>query len=165
VANAIQSHVERLIANSTFAAHPYAQKQIGDACNSILNDRFFSTSDQVENCIKPYKYEIEVEDPEWTKGRENISKTLKEELRACEAAFKNVEDSVGKRKLKDVISFIDKVRKGEVILDGDGSGGAGGFSASLIARGTSFSFTSTFDQPLTDLQAGKAPSSATAPTS
>ncbi|CBF88159.1 dynamin-related GTPase MGM1 [Aspergillus nidulans FGSC A4] len=135
VANAIQSHVERLIANSTFAAHPYAQKQIGDACNSILNDRFFSTSDQVENCIKPYKYEIEVEDPEWTKGRENISKTLKEELRACEAALKNVEDSVGKRKLKDVISFIDKVRKGEVILDGDGSGGAGGFSASLIARG------------------------------
>lgn len=164
VANAIQSHVERLIANSTFAAHPYAQKQIGDACNSILNDRFFSTSDQVENCIKPYKYEIEVEDPEWTKGRENISKTLKEELRACEAALKNVEDSVGKRKLKDVISFIDKVRKGEVILDGDGSGGAGGFSASLIARGTS-SFTSTFGQPLTDLQAGKASSSATAPTS
>ncbi|KAL4754956.1 hypothetical protein BDW72DRAFT_85125 [Aspergillus terricola var. indicus] len=140
VANAIQGHVERLIANSTFAAHPYAQKQIGDACNSILNDRFFSTSDQVENCIKPYKYEIEVEDLEWTKGRENISKTLKEELRACEAAFKNVEDGVGKRKLKDVISFIDKVRKGEVVLDGDGSGGAGGFSASLIARGREGAF-------------------------
>ncbi|KAL4989319.1 P-loop containing nucleoside triphosphate hydrolase protein [Aspergillus falconensis] len=140
VANAIQGHVERLIANSTFAAHPYAQKQIGDACNSILNDRFFSTSDQVENCIKPYKYEIEVEDPEWSKGRENVSKTLKEELRACEAALKSVEDSVGKRKLKDVISFIDKVRKGEVVLDGDGSGGAGGFSASLLARGRQGAF-------------------------
>ncbi|RDW76606.1 dynamin-related GTPase MGM1 [Aspergillus mulundensis] len=140
VANAIQGHVEQLLTNSTFAAHPYAQKQIGDACNSILNDRFFSTSDQVENCIKPYKYEIEVEDPEWTKGRENVSKTLKEELKACEAALKNVEDSVGKRKLKDVISFIDKVRKGEVVLDGDGSGGAGGFSASLLARGREGAF-------------------------
>ncbi|GKZ69835.1 dynamin-like GTPase mgm1 [Aspergillus niger] len=135
VANAIQSHVDRLIANSTFATHPYAQKQIVDACNSILNDRFFSTSDQVENCIKPFKFEIEVEDPEWAKGRENVSKVLKEELRACETAFKRLEDSIGRRKLKDVMSFIDKVRKGEVFLEGDGAGGAGGFSSALLARG------------------------------
>lgn len=137
VANAIQGHVERLLSSSTFAAHPYAQKQIGDSCTSILNDRFFSTSDQVENCIKPYKFEIEVEDPEWVKGRENVSKTLKEELRHCETALKGVEDSVGKRKLRDVISFIDKVRKGDIVLEGDGSGGAGGFSSSLLARGSS----------------------------
>ncbi|KAJ0416109.1 P-loop containing nucleoside triphosphate hydrolase protein [Aspergillus carlsbadensis] len=140
VANAIQTHVERLLANSTFASHPYAQKQIGDACSSILNDRFFSTSDQVENCIKPYKFEIEVEDPEWVKGRENISKTLKEELKACESAIKRVEENVGKRKLRDVISFIDRVRKGEVVLEGDGSGGAGGFSSSLLALGREGAF-------------------------
>ncbi|KAL4790867.1 P-loop containing nucleoside triphosphate hydrolase protein [Aspergillus venezuelensis] len=140
VANAIQGHVERLLTNSTFATHPYAQKQIGDACTSILNDRFFSTSDQVENCIKPYKFEIEVEDPEWLKGRENVSKTLKEELKACEAALKHVEDNVGKRKLKDVMSFIDRVRKGEVVLEGDGGGGAGGFSSALLARGREGAF-------------------------
>ncbi|KAL1998401.1 hypothetical protein VTN02DRAFT_6280 [Thermoascus thermophilus] len=135
VANAIQSHVDQLVANSTFAAHPYAQKQISDACTSILNDRFFSTSDQVENCIKPYKFEIEVEDPEWSKGRENVSKVLKEELKACEAALKGVEESVGKRKLKDVMTFVDKVRKGEVVLEGDGGGGAGGFSSALLQKG------------------------------
>ncbi|PLB43684.1 putative mitochondrial dynamin GTPase [Aspergillus steynii IBT 23096] len=137
VANAIQSHVDRLLANSTFASHPYAQKQIVDACNSILNDRFFSTSDQVENCIKPYKFEIEVEDPEWVKGRENVSKVLKDELRACEAAMRRVEDNVGKRKLKDVMAFVDKVRKGEFLLEGDvaSTAGAGGFSAALLATG------------------------------
>ncbi|KAF7594693.1 dynamin-like GTPase mgm1 [Aspergillus hancockii] len=135
VATAIQNHVDQLLANSTFASHPYAQKQIVDACSSILNDRFFSTSDQVENCIKPYKYEIEVEEPEWSKGRENVTRVLKEELKACEAALKRVEDSVGRRKIKDVMSFVDKVRKGEVVLEGDGAGGAGGFSSSLIATG------------------------------
>lgn len=137
VANAIQTHVDRLLANSTFAAHPYAQKQIVEACNSILNDRFFSTSDQVENCIKPYKFEIEVEDPEWVKGRENVSKVLKEELRACEAAMRRVEDNVGKRKLRDVMTFVDKVRKGEFLLEGDvaSTAGAGGFSAALLATG------------------------------
>lgn len=136
VANALQNHIDRLLTSSTFATHPYAQKQIVDASASILNDRFFSTSDQVENCIKPFKFEIEVEDPEWTKGREAVSKVLKEELRACESAFKHVEETVGKRKLRDVMSFVDRVRKGEVFLEGDGTGGAGGFSSALLSTGT-----------------------------
>ncbi|CRG83098.1 hypothetical protein PISL3812_00446 [Talaromyces islandicus] len=134
VASAIQQHVERLVSQSTFATHPYAQNAIMEACNGILNDRFFSTSDQVENCIKPYKFEIEVEDGEWAKGRENVSKVLKEELAACDAAFKRVEDGIGRRKLKDVMNFVDRVRKGDVVLEGNGSGGAGGFSSALLAR-------------------------------
>jgi GTP-binding protein EngB required for normal cell division len=138
VANALQNHVDSLLASSTFAAHPGAQKQIMDACTGILNDRFFSTSDQVENCIKPYKFEIEVEDSEWLKGRDNVGKVLKEELRACESAIKQVEDTIGKHKLKDVMSFIDKVRKGDVLLEGNSSSGAGGFSAALLERGKLF---------------------------
>lgn len=135
VANALNNHVDSLLSSSTFASHPGAHKQIIDACTSILNDKFFSTSDQVENCIKPYKFEIEIEDPEWAKGRDNVGKVLKEELKACESAMKHVEEIVGKRKLKDVVSFIDRVRKGEVVLEGNGEGGAGGFSAALLGRG------------------------------
>lgn len=135
VANALNNHVDSLLSSSTFASHPGAHKQIIDACTSILNDKFFSTSDQVENCIKPYKFEIEIEDPEWAKGRDNVGKVLKEELKACESAMKHVEETVGKRKLKDVVSFIDRVRKGEVVLEGNGEGGAGGFSAALLERG------------------------------
>lgn len=138
VANALQSHIDRLISSSTFASHPFARQAITEAASAILNERFYSTSDQVENCIKPYKYEIEVEAAEWFKGRENVSGVLKTELKACDAAVRHVEDAVGgKRKLKDVMGFVDRVRKGEVVLEGDGSGGAGGFSADLLARGTS----------------------------
>ncbi len=72
---------------------------------------------------------------EWAKGRESVAKVLREELKACDAALKHVEDSVGKRKLKDVMNFVDRVRNGDVILEGDGSGGAGGFSAALLERG------------------------------
>lgn len=137
IANALQSEVDRLISASTFSAHPFARQAITDASAGILNDRFYSTSDQVENCIKPYKYEIEVEDIEWAKARQDITRILKEELRACEAAVKNVEDNVGgKRKLGDVMNFIDRVRRREVVLEGDGIGGAGGFSAALLSKGT-----------------------------
>ncbi|KAK4944616.1 mitochondrial dynamin GTPase Msp1 [Elasticomyces elasticus] len=135
VATALQSQVDNLIASSTFAAHPYAQKAIVDAASSILNDRFYSTSDQVENCIKPFKFEIEVENNEWSKGRENAGRVLKGELKACEGVQKQLEDVIGKKKLKDVMGFIDRVRKGDVVLEGDGTGGAGGFSSALLQRG------------------------------
>ena len=135
VANELQTKVDKLIAGSTFAAHPSATTAITDASSSILNDRFYSTSDQVENCIKPFKFEIEVDDSEWSKGRESVAKVLKNELKACESANKQLEDIVGKRKLKDVTGFIDRVRKGDVVLEGDGIGGAGGFSSALLQTG------------------------------
>lgn len=138
VANALQSEVDRLINASTFSTHPFARQAIVDASSEILNERFYSTSDQVENCIKPYKYEIEVDDGEWVKGRQNVSAVLRKELKACEAAQNSTESAVGgKRKLNDVMGFIDRVRKGEVILEGDGVGGGGGFSAALLAKGNS----------------------------
>ena len=136
VANALQSEVDGLVNSSTFANHPFARQAIAEASQGILNERFYSTSDQVENCIKPYKFEIEVGDAEWSKGRTNVAEVLKKEMNACEGAMKGVEQAVGgKKKLKDVMAFIERVRKGDVVLEGDGVGGAGGFSASLLATG------------------------------
>ncbi|RDW88553.1 hypothetical protein BP6252_00585 [Coleophoma cylindrospora] len=136
VANAIQAHIDRLIAQSTFASHPFARQAITEAASGILNERYYSTSDQVENCIKPYKFEIDMEDGEWSKGRENVAGVLKNELQACEAAVKNVEDTVGgRRKLRDVMTFVDRARKGDVVVEGDGASGAGGFSSALLQKG------------------------------
>src|SRR3954447_15626560 len=136
VANALQSHVDQLIANSTFASHPFARQAITEAASGILNERFYSTSDQVENCIKPYKFEIDVEDGEWARGRENVAGVLKNELKAVDEAMKHVEQEVGgKRKLKDVMSFVEKCRKGDIVVEGDGRSGAGGFSSALLQKG------------------------------
>ncbi|KAL8823765.1 MAG: hypothetical protein Q9191_005570 [Dirinaria sp. TL-2023a] len=141
VANALQSEVDRLLSASTFSAHPFAKSAIIDASSGILNERFYSTSDQVENCIKPYKFEIEVENSEWAKSRQNVADVLKDELKACEAAARDVEESVGgRRKLKDVMAFVDRVRKGEVVVEGDGVGGAGGYSAALLSKGREAAF-------------------------
>ncbi|KAJ4362517.1 mitochondrial dynamin GTPase Msp1 [Neocucurbitaria cava] len=136
VANALHAHIDRLIANSRFAAHPFARQAITDASTSILKDLSYDIADELEICIKPYKYRIEVEDNEWTKGRENVTSVLKDELKVCEVAVKQLEDQVGgRKKVKDVMSFIDRVRSGQVVLEGDGVGGAGGFSSALLAKG------------------------------
>ncbi|KAF3771214.1 hypothetical protein M406DRAFT_272612 [Cryphonectria parasitica EP155] len=136
VASAIQSHIEQLISRSTFANHPFAREAITNAASSILNERFYSTSDQVENCVKPYKFEIDVEDREWAVGRERVGSVLKGELEACQGALSNLEKVVGgRRKLKEVMNFVDKCRKGDIIVEGEGRMGAGGFSAALLEKG------------------------------
>ncbi|KAI1415136.1 dynamin family protein [Hypoxylon sp. FL1857] len=136
VASSIQSQIDALISQSTFVNHPFARQAITEAASSILNDRFYSTSDQVENCIKPFKFEIDMEEREWTAGRDHVQGVLKKELSACEGALKDLETTVGgRRKLKEVMNFVDKARKGDVIVEGDSRTGAGGFSAELLAKG------------------------------
>ncbi|CAK7263097.1 mitochondrial dynamin GTPase Msp1 [Sporothrix epigloea] len=136
VATNIQAGVEKLIAQSNFVNHPFARQAIVEAASSILNDRFYSTSDQVENCIKPYKFEIELEPREWDAGRDHAAVVLKDELAACQQALKRLESSVGgRRKLNEVMNFVDKARRGDIVVEGESRSGAGGFSAALLQRG------------------------------
>ncbi|KAF2808952.1 uncharacterized protein BDZ99DRAFT_521422 [Mytilinidion resinicola] len=136
VANALQAHVDQLTLSSRFANHPFARQAITEASTTILRDLSYDISDELEICIKPYKYRIEVEDSEWAKGRENVTNVLKEELKVCESAAKIVETQIGgRKKAKDVMAFIDRVRDGKVVLEGDGIGGAGGFSSALLHKG------------------------------
>lgn len=136
IASSLQSHIDYLIANSTFFAHPFAKKAINDAASTILRDLSYDISDELEICIKPYKYRITLDGSEWARGRDNISNVLKEELKDCEGAVKHLENQVGgRKKLRDVMGFIDRVRSGQIVLEGDGVGGAGGFSAALLERG------------------------------
>lgn len=135
-AECLQAHVERLISSSTFNAHPFAQIAITQAAQGILHDLAYDTSDELEICVKPYKHRIDLEDSEWMRGRENVQKVLRAELKDCEDAVKAVEVQMGgKKRFKDVVTFIDKVRKGDINLEGNSSGGAGGFSAALLAKG------------------------------
>lgn len=137
VASALQRNIELLIASSRFAAHPFARQAITEASTAILKDLSYDISDELEICIKPYKYRIDLEDSEWAKGRENVTAVLKDELKVAEAASKRLEELVGgRKKAKDVMSFIDRVRNGQVVLEGDGVGGAGGFSQALLSKGS-----------------------------
>ncbi|KAF4452293.1 dynamin GTPase [Fusarium albosuccineum] len=136
VSTALQSHIDALIKNSTFSRNPLARQVITEAASTILNERFYSTSDQVENCIKPYKFEMHLKPREWADGRQHVVGVLKQELQDCEAAMKRCEAAAGgRRKLKEVMSFVDKAREGSIVVEGDGLHGIGSFSAALLGKG------------------------------
>ena len=139
VSAAIQTDVEKLIAKSTFSKHPSARQVISEAAATVLADRAYTTSDGIEFSLKPYKYEVDIYQQEWNQGRDHVAEVLKSELEHCQTAMKNLENTVGgKKKLKEVMAFVDKARRGDIIVEGETRNGAGGFSAALLARGMSF---------------------------
>lgn len=135
VINALMSEMGRLVDGTNFKNHPFARDTINEAASGILNMKFYSTADQVENCIKPYKYEVDIEDREWNKSREHSYDLLKEELRQCDNAYNMLKKSVGKHKLSQVMTFIEKSRSNPNGNLPDEGSDAFGFSSALLSRG------------------------------
>lgn len=58
VVDVLMSNMERLANAESFSYHPNTRKQIMNFTSEILRTKFLATSDQVENTIKPYKFEV-----------------------------------------------------------------------------------------------------------
>lgn len=125
ITNALLCEVENLTDNTQLRSHPLMKASIRDAAVAVLKAKFFSTADQVENSIKPYKYEIELEDRDWSVSRKHIVGLLQEEERLCQRASGELKKLVGGKKLGQVISFIESDSKIDDL----------GFSPGLIVRG------------------------------
>ena len=88
----------------------FINELVNDTAINVLNSKFFATADQVENCIKPFKYEIDIEDRDWKDSREHSIKLLKEELKQCNERLLTIKNGVGNGKLQQVVSYLNKVK-------------------------------------------------------
>ncbi|KAI8097636.1 P-loop containing nucleoside triphosphate hydrolase protein [Halteromyces radiatus] len=106
VVDVLMSNMERLANAEQFTYHPETRKQILNFTSEILRTKFLTTSDQVENTIKPYKYEVEITDAEWTEGVKRSVVLLEKELEMCEQLSNTIKNTVGKSKLKAAIRHV-----------------------------------------------------------
>lgn len=68
----------------------------------------------MENCIKPYKYEVEVDEREWGLGREHADQAFTQEIKRCEAKLGEIRDKVGGgRRLNGLVSYVAEVERAE----------------------------------------------------
>ena len=135
ITNALLTEIDNLVDNTQLRNHPMAKSAVRDAARSVLGNKYYSTADQVENCIKPYKYEIELEDREWQTSKENAVTLLKEEMRQCEEVYHDLKSQVGGRKLQQVVTYLEKLKQlnnSDVDLT---TNETLGFSPTLIQRG------------------------------
>ena len=107
VADGLRTLIDNIAAGEPFNFHPRASERLVQFAHMILRDRIPLTSDQVENCIKPYKYEVEVDEREWENGRTEAVKLFERELNMCEEKLKDIRKKVGgSRRLNNLMGYV-----------------------------------------------------------
>ncbi|KAJ7650419.1 P-loop containing nucleoside triphosphate hydrolase protein [Roridomyces roridus] len=114
VADGLRSLIDSIAAGEPFTFHPRASERLIQFSHMILRDRIGVASDQVENCIKPYKYEIEVEGREWDIGRERAIDLFEKEVNMCETKLKDIRRKVGgSRRLGGLVNYVKSLEEKE----------------------------------------------------
>jgi len=114
VADGLRALIDSIAAGEPFTFHPRASERLIQFSHMILRDRIGVASDQVENCIKPYKYEIEVDEREWQLGRERAIDLFEKELGMCETKLKDIRKKVGgSRRLGGLINYVNSLEEKE----------------------------------------------------
>jgi len=107
VADGLRALIDSIAAGEPFTFHPRAAERLIQFSHMILRDRIGVASDQVENCIKPYKYEVELDDRDWESGRERAINLFEKELTECEDKLKDIRKKLGgSRRLSELISHV-----------------------------------------------------------
>ena len=114
IADGLRALIDSIAAREPFTFHPKAAERLTELSHAILRDRIGVTSDSVENCIKPYKFEVEVEDREWEQGRKQSIDSLERELKLCESKLSEIKKNVGgSRKLSLLMGHVKQLEEEE----------------------------------------------------
>lgn len=114
VAEGLRALIDSLATGEPFTFHPTASERIVQFSHALLRERLGVTADQVENCIKPYKYEVEVEPREWESGRQHADEAFGTEIARCEQKLAEIRKKVGgSRRLNGLIGFVHQVEERE----------------------------------------------------
>lgn len=111
VVDELRSRLESIAQTEPLNHHADAQERILAYGTAILRDRFGLTADQVENCVKPFKYEVEVEPREWEAGRERSLALFERELKMCDEALAGIRKAVGGRRLRGAVDYVSHLEE------------------------------------------------------
>ena len=129
VADGLRALIDSIAGGEPFNHHPRAAERLLEFSHAILRDRIGMTSDQVENCIKPYKYEVDVDEREWEVGRARAMELFEKEMAMCEGMLGEIRKKVGgRRRLSGLIGHVREMeekqreRKGRMLKGEDVAG-------------------------------------------
>lgn len=114
VADGLRALIDTIAAGEPFEYHPRTVERLVELSHTILRERIGLTSDQVENCIKPYKFDVEVDEREWETGRNGAIQMFERDLQLCEEKLKDIRKRVGgSRRLSGLIGYVKTLEEKE----------------------------------------------------
>ncbi|CCD24968.1 dynamin-related GTPase MGM1 NDAI_0E01520 [Naumovozyma dairenensis CBS 421] len=131
VTNSILKELGNVLECTQLKNHDLIKELVLNTAVNVLNTKYYSTADQVENCVKPFKYEIDLEDRDWNIAREHSINLIKEELRQCNQRYETIKNVIGNKKLQHVMHYLEQDTTQKETL---------GMSKMLLERGAEASF-------------------------
>ncbi|KAJ3153371.1 dynamin-like GTPase mgm1 [Irineochytrium annulatum] len=111
VVDVLAENMDRILSTEHWQHHPEARGRVLQFANEILRSKFHTTVDQVENTIKPYKFEVECTEQEWAAGAQKAQQLLDRTLAESQRDLQNIKASIGRRKLRNAMRYVQKVDK------------------------------------------------------
>ncbi|KAJ2400910.1 mitochondrial dynamin GTPase Msp1 [Coemansia sp. RSA 2559] len=111
IVDLLMDNVTSMVDVDPFIHHPDSRAAVLNFSNAILQSKYHSTVDQVENTIKPFKYEIEIEPHEWKKAHTRSSALIENEIGLCRKAMLKIRASVPRKQLQQAIQFVRTTEK------------------------------------------------------
>ncbi|QLG74006.1 hypothetical protein HG535_0F05180 [Zygotorulaspora mrakii] len=108
VTNAILKELENILQETQLRNHDLIKELVTNTAVNVLNTKYYATADQVENCIKPFKYEIDLDSRDWNIAREHAIMLMKEETRQCNERYQAIKNAIGGRKLQQVMGYLQQ---------------------------------------------------------
>lgn len=113
VTDIVRQQIARIAQEEPFSHHASAAERINALSDGILHDRFSLTAEQVENCVKPYKYEVDVDEKEWAAGREKAVELVGRELEMCSKSLGDLRGAVGSKRLASAGEYVKSLEERE----------------------------------------------------
>ena len=108
LADGLHTLVDLITAGNPFTWHPGTLEHIVQLSHSILCEQLGVAANQVENCIKPYKYmsEIKVQGNKWEVRREKAITLFKKEMMCGENVGEICQKVGGSQRLGNLMNYI-----------------------------------------------------------
>ncbi|KAJ1815273.1 mitochondrial dynamin GTPase Msp1, partial [Coemansia sp. RSA 2598] len=111
VVDLLMDNVTNMVDTEPFMHHPDTRSAVLNFSHEILRGKYHSTVDQVENTIKPFKYEVEIEPHEWKKAQKRSGALLDNEIRLCRQALVKIRSSTPRKQLQQAMQLVRTAEK------------------------------------------------------
>ncbi|KAJ2777209.1 mitochondrial dynamin GTPase Msp1 [Coemansia javaensis] len=111
VVDLLTSSVRAMVDAEPFTHHSEMRTAVLNFSSAILRSKYHSTVDQVENTIKPFKYEVEIEPHEWAKAQRRAAALVDNEIRLCRQALLKVRAAAPRKRLQHAVQFVRSAEK------------------------------------------------------
>jgi len=106
VVDIVLDELREIASKEPFTYHESTCNKIIDFSSKLLKKKFHTTVDQVENTIKPLKFEVECTDLEWERGKERAIDLVDRHIQEAQKKLQDIRSQVGRRKLRTAVKYI-----------------------------------------------------------